>query len=551
MTSALCPEEETLLALVLSNPVADEVHAHTQGCLACRERLERLGSEVAALRRTTQWRPEPVSETAAAAAPASERPATIGKYLIVGTLGHGGQAEVYRAFHPTLGRDVVIKLSHQPLRATKADQDCLVAEAKLLAQLEHPNLARVFDVDFHEGRPFLVMEYVPGCNLEQWLVEGRPLPRLAAALVAQVARAVAIAHRRGITHQDITPRNILLDLAGRPRLIDFGLARLRPAQGSAIDQPMGGTLGYMAPEQARGEVDRINAASDVFGLGGVLNYLLTAQPPFPGTDAHQVQHQTSRGEVDLSPLKATKAPRRLAAICAGALAPDPANRYATAEALANDLDRFLGQPRRRTILAAGGLVVVLMLGAGYWLLHPPERPPDSPSSPQYLIQQVQRGNDRWDLKGAVPLRSGDEFQIRCDLPRGFHAALFTFDSQGKFEHYPDPDVTSAGRFDRLTYPARLEGPAGTEFLLVCARRSPRPAREELETLFAGEPAWPQLPDKVVVWMDRDQVQVEGTRSIERRATRDATDAIETRLQKLQLQLRDRYEFYIGVAYAHR
>jgi hypothetical protein len=203
------------------------------------------------------------------------------------------------------------------------------------------------------------------------------------------------------------------------------------------------------------------------------------------------------------------------------------------------------------LFAAASLVGLIMLGAGYWLLHQPERSPEFPPSPQYLLQ-VRRGNNLLSLKSALPLRTGDEFDVRCDLPRGFHPALFTFDAKGQLEHYPDIEVASAGRFDCLSFLATLAGPAGTEFLLVCASAKLIPAPEKVQPLFASEAPWPPLPDHVVVWMDREQVRVEGTRSLERRASRDAVDTIETRLQELRRQLlRDRFEFFIGVAYAHR
>src|SRR5579871_846052 len=128
-------------------------------------------------------------------------PQTIGKYLVTAVLGAGAQAVVYRAVHPGLSKEVVIKLGRIPLLGT--ERDALSAEGKLLAELDHPNLARVFDSDLHEGRPFLVMEYVRGCNLEQLAKPRRLTPRESATLVARLARALAAAHRRGIIHQDI------------------------------------------------------------------------------------------------------------------------------------------------------------------------------------------------------------------------------------------------------------------------------------------------------------------------------------------------------------
>jgi serine/threonine protein kinase len=147
-------------------------------------------------------------------------------------------------------------------------EDALVAEARLLAQLDHPNLVRVHDLGFHENCPYVVLDYVPGRSLRE-VVRDQPLSaERAAEIVAKVARALAVVHARGITHGDLKPANILIDENGEPRLIDFGIARERSAW-SANDETseIAGTLLYMAPEQARGESARIGCRTDVYGLG--------------------------------------------------------------------------------------------------------------------------------------------------------------------------------------------------------------------------------------------------------------------------------------------
>ena len=173
----------------------------------------------------------------------------IGRYLVVARLDEGGQGQLFRVFHPGLRKDLVLKLARDTIGAEAGA--ALVSEGRLLAQIDHPNLVRVFDLDFHEGLPFVVMEYVPGTNLQQFAVQNRPGFRRVAAIGAELARVVGALHRRGVVHQDIKPKNVLIDEAGRPRLIDFGLARLKHAWGDAAETPSGGTLAYMAPEQAR------------------------------------------------------------------------------------------------------------------------------------------------------------------------------------------------------------------------------------------------------------------------------------------------------------
>lgn len=193
----------------------------------------------------------------------------IGKYRVVEWLGGGGQGDIFRAVHPSLpGRDLVIKWASQALPA--AHREKLVDEGQVLAKLDDPGLVRIYDVDTHAGRPFVVMEYVPGLSLHAQLKQGPHSPRRAAALAAEVAGILARVHGQGVWHRDLKPANILIDGAGRPRLVDFGLALMTPSWGEPGQPPSGvsGTFQYMAPEQAAGEVERIGPWTDVFGLGG-------------------------------------------------------------------------------------------------------------------------------------------------------------------------------------------------------------------------------------------------------------------------------------------
>ena len=189
------------------------------------------------------------------------------------------------------------------------------------------------------------MEYVHGRNLEQYASEEPVTPRRAAALVAKLAEVMAVAHRHGITHCDIKPKNILIDKLGEPRLIDFGMARLRHAWSDRAPSSWGGTVAYMAPEQARLEIDRIGPRSDIFALGGVLYFLLTGQPPFVGETQDEVWDRARRCDFEAGALRAAKVPRRLERICLKAMAADPADRYATAEALAEGAETLRRQAK--------------------------------------------------------------------------------------------------------------------------------------------------------------------------------------------------------------
>jgi predicted Ser/Thr protein kinase len=275
--------------------------------------------------------------------------AAIGRYLVVARLDHGGQGELFRVIHPGLRKDLVLKLARDPVGAEA--EPALVSEGRLLAQLDHPNLVRVFDLDFHEGRPFVVMEYVPGTNLQQFAAQNRPGFRRVAALVAELARVIGVLHRRGVVHQDIKPKNVLMDESGRPRLIDFGLAQLKHAWGDAAETPSGGTLAYMAPEQARGETERAGPAADVFALGAVLYFLVTGKAPFEGATPEVRWRRAQACDFDRAALKRRGIPRGLARIVLRAMAADPRERPASAEALAADLEAYLRRPYGIAVLA--------------------------------------------------------------------------------------------------------------------------------------------------------------------------------------------------------
>jgi tRNA A-37 threonylcarbamoyl transferase component Bud32 len=315
---------------------------------------------------------------AAPAGPVAEEPPrvpeTIGKYRIVAPLDEGGQATVYRALHPTLDRELVIKLARRPIRRESPEADRLIAEGKLLAELDHPNLARMYDLDLHDGRPYLVMEYVRGRNLRQYVQQHRLSPREAALLVAKIARAMDAAHARGIIHQDLKPTNILIDEAGQPRIIDFGMARLRHAWGESPVESgsVSGTLQYMPPEQARGDTDQVSHRSDIFALGAILYSLLAGRPPYTERDITTLLERASRCNFDRSPLDGV--PRRLRYVCLRAMEADPADRYQNADELAAELEKAV-RPRWPLPVAAG--LVAVLVSAAVWfsgVVHQPDLP---------------------------------------------------------------------------------------------------------------------------------------------------------------------------------
>jgi hypothetical protein len=387
MSEPPCPDEAELLPLVTGEAVAPAVQQHLDGCPACRERLRQLQGEITSLRRVQSDSGEGYAtvQPTGAATPAggaaaevegtpalsrsSRRPANVGKYFIAGLLDEGETTSTYRALHATLNKELLIKLGRQAAGPDPARHKALLEEGKRLAQIEHPNLVRVFDLDFHKDRPYLVMEHVRGTSLKHWAPEAQPTPDQAAALVARLARGLAEVHRRGLVHREVHPGNVLVGEDGEPRLA-FGLASLHQQRPDTDPQPAGSLLTYMAPEQARGDKEHITPRSDTFALACVLYYLLAGKGPFEGKDPFDSLERVRTVDLDWDALRAKGVPRRLEAICARAMAADPADRYPSADAFAADLERFAKHPRGLSpgvLIAFVVLVLAAAAGVAYFL----------------------------------------------------------------------------------------------------------------------------------------------------------------------------------------
>lgn len=305
----------------------------------------------------------------------SNLPPVVPGYEIVGVLGRGGMGVVYKARQIALNRFVALKVMQGA-----ADPERLIrfrGEAAALARLEHANIVHVYDVELYEGRPCIAMEFVEGGSLAEKLTRTRQPPRKAAEMAAVLARAMQASHDAGIVHRDLKPANVLVTLHGTLKVTDFGLAKhLDADSGQTQTGQILGTPSYMAPEQARGEASAIGPATDVYAIGAVLYEMLTGAPPFRGSTMVETLQLVCARDPTPPRLRGNGVPQDVETICLKCLQKHPADRYSSAEALAEDLERYLrdepilarpmgrGERVRRWVQRRPALVAMGALGLG-------------------------------------------------------------------------------------------------------------------------------------------------------------------------------------------
>ncbi|WP_434418230.1 protein kinase domain-containing protein [Nannocystis pusilla] len=306
-------------------------------------------------------------------------PVQLGRYRLLGRLGQGGMSVVFRAQDPQLRREVAVKLLHSPSGQPDPEQLArLRREAQALGRLSHPNVVQVFEIGEADGQSFVVMEFVRGTTLREWL---RARPRGLAevvAMVSQAGRGLAAAHAAGIIHRDLKPENVLVGEDGRARVVDFGLARANPGAADtstgSLDAPLTksgtvlGTPAFMAPEQLR-DPGRADARSDQFSFCVMAYEALLGERPFEDLSA------VAAGRLRPPP-PGTPVPARLREALLRGLRTDPAERWPTMDALlaaltAADGEAKAGPRRRRWLLGAGALAlaVAAALAGRAWSVH--------------------------------------------------------------------------------------------------------------------------------------------------------------------------------------
>ncbi len=267
-------------------------------------------------------------------------------YEILGELGRGGMGVVYLARQVRLQRPCAMKMILAGHHAGSAATARFLSEAETVAKLRHPNVVQIYTIGEHDGRTYIELEYVEGGSLAQKL-DGTPwAPLRAAAMLETLALATGEAHRLGIIHRDLKPGNVLLTNDGIPKLADFGLAKsIDSDSGLTQSGAIMGSPSYMAPEQAEGNAKRVGSAADLYALGVILYELLTGRPPFRGATVFETVQQVKTAEPVPPSRLVPGVPGDVETIVLKCLQKDPARRYESAAALADDLRRFqAGEP---------------------------------------------------------------------------------------------------------------------------------------------------------------------------------------------------------------
>ena len=347
--------------------------------------------------------------------PPPEAPGTrFANYELVERLAQGGMGVVYKARDVELGRLIALKVILTGRFATETEIARFRHEAEAAANLDHPNIVPIYEIDEHEGWPYFTMKFIEGGSLANHVARFRRDARAAARMMATVAGAVHYGHRRGVLHRDLKPHNILIDEHGQPHVADFGVAK-RLSEDDAQMTRTGtviGTPAYMSPEQAAGKTKEITVAADVYSLGAILYEVLTGRPPFEGDSPVQVLRAVIEDEPVPPRQTDPRIDRDLETICLKCLDKDRRQRYRSAEELEQELTRWCcgglirARPvsraarvarwvRRNPVVAGGAVGTVALIVATIVVALSVARQREA-----QVLEEVRRGN-LWSARTAA------------------------------------------------------------------------------------------------------------------------------------------------------
>jgi eukaryotic-like serine/threonine-protein kinase len=306
------------------------------------------------------------------------------RYEVEAPLGAGGMAEVWRGHDRVLNRTVAIKTLLPQFARDASFVERFRREAQAAARLNHPGIVSVYDSGSDGDTPYIVMEYIEGKTLADFLGSGKTLPPKQAATIAQeIAESLGAAHAQGVIHRDIKPANVMITREGKVLVMDFGIARLISGPETAPQtSAVLGTASYLSPEQAQGH--SVDARSDIYALGVVLYEMLTGRPPFTGDSPMAIAYKHVNANPPAPSSANPDVPPELDAVVMRALSKNPANRYQTGQEFAEDLERARtgGQVLATPLLPADGEATqVISRPQPTSVLPPQERDGDTPRKP--------------------------------------------------------------------------------------------------------------------------------------------------------------------------
>ena len=450
-----------------------------------------------------------------------------GKFLIEKVLGRGGQADVLQAFDQAgAAGHVALKVPHSTIPAPCL-QEWLESEVGTLARLDHPNIVRVMDAGTVGDCPYVATALVDGLPMRDYVRTAPPSGRQIADWMLQLCDALDSAHRRGVTHRDLKPDNVIVTPGGKPLLIDFGLASLVSAYQSEGRRDASGTYPFMAPEQARRDPGADHRV-DIFGLGGILKFLLTGEGPYQGA-SNAIEAARSGDVQRVGPIGGSALRRSLGRIADRAMAADPAGRYANMAEMARAVAR--ARSRRLTaLLGLAGVVIAAVVAAAVLMAGPREGP--AQAGGDGAGRQEQGGGEtpagakqatlsvlcrRHGLRGEyfspveelrIPPRPGDAIRIEARLPEPLYAYLLIVRPDGRASALHPAAGVEASKTSKVVWPPAGRNETlreeGLHMVVLLAGKEPADAAE----LLAGRlraPAFQLLSKtRATILVDNDE-----------------------------------------------
>jgi len=415
---------------------------------------------------------------------------SLGGCRLLSLIQSGAMGVVYSAHHIGLDREVALKIPFSgEASLTDEDQERFIREARLAAKLKHPNIVQVYNVGSEGSWLFIEMEKVDGPSLAAYVKEKGALPAEEAIKIGRaLASALAYAHEKGVIHRDIKPHNILLDADGVPKLVDFGLAKILPGNGANLmASAIVGTPGYMAPEQF--EAMEVDHRADIYGLGEVLYFMLTADHPFHGKSQQEVMRKHATDDYLALRKQRPDIDRRLTDLVETMMSADPEKRNHSAESVAEELDALSsGECRRRLAIRRGRRLLISTLtalivvpsGVGFWLMLRKEPVRLDVKLMAQALDDVGHIKEFPVREGDV-LRSGDNFRVEVEPDSKAYVCVLYYGSDGKpMQLFPSASAKGevpAVSGERIELPSqeewyKLGRTPGTETVYVLASASP-------------------------------------------------------------------------------